>query len=212
MNKSPYYAILIVFSVILIGCTPSINYKYQNKAKVVDCNGVDSDLLHEALYSFEDDIEAHSSLRKFARGTSISIKYGYSNYVYLGARGEADFERIVSRHSKDIFNVLKTETDLFIEKDAKLQLDYNHPFVKCLVENIQNSNIKSTMENLIMTSSMSSEIMASPIRINSRDAIPDKNFAMYLALDTFYKFIGQDNTVQSKKESDHQGHDHNSGQ
>lgn len=208
MNKLLCYSILGIFSIGLIGCTSSINYKYQNKPKAVGCDGANSDLLHEALYSFEDDIETYYNVRKFTPGTSISIQYGYANYVYLGARGEADFEGIVSKHSRDIYEALKSETDLFIQSKGAVQLDYKHPFVKCLIENIQNDDIKSTMESLILTNSMSSEIMSSPIRINSRDAISDKNFAMYLALDAFYKFLDQEPRTPAKNNGRHDDHNH----
>jgi len=208
MSNTFYNYIIGACLILFVGCTPSMEYKYQNKPKVVSCDGLDSDLMHEALYSFEDDIETYYNIRKMEPGSQISIQYGYSNFVYLGARGEADYAGITTEHSREVFRVLKSDTDLYIQENGTIQLDYNHPFVQCLISKIQNQEIKSTMQSLIGVGSMSSDIIASPIRINSRDAVPDKYFAMYLALDTYYKFLDQEPREPVKTESNHQDHDH----
>ena len=159
MNKPRYYYIIGICLITMIGCTPPMEYKYQDEAKVITCSGLDNDLMHEALYSFQDDVETYYNVRKMEPGSIISIQYGYANYVYLGARGEADYAGITTQHSREVWNVLKSETDLYIEKNGVFQLDYNHPFVQCLISNFQNEEVKSTMESLIAAGSMSSEIM-----------------------------------------------------
>ena len=70
------------------------------------------------------------------------------------------------------------------------KLNYKHEFVECLLANIQNKDIASTISSLREINTMSPRIMAEPFRKNVGDAYEDdKYFAMYLALDTYYQHL-----------------------
>ncbi|NND88124.1 MAG: hypothetical protein HKM28_02630 [Flavobacteriaceae bacterium] len=185
-----------------------MQFKYQEQPEVIECSSEHSDLLHEALYSFEADIDAAYNLGRLPPGAPISVQSAYAKYTYTGARGEANYGEIASAHSRTIYRVLLDETDLYTESKGEVSLDYTHPLVKCLVDKIQNSEVKSTMQNLIEANSMSSEIMASPFRINSRDARDDKHFALYLALDTYYKNLEKQPKTSTQETEAHTDHDH----
>jgi hypothetical protein len=205
-----YIASLLVMITFYISCDTPMQYKYQEQPKVVECSSDHSDLLHEALYSFEADIDTSYNLGRLPPGAPISVQSAYAKYTYTGARGEANYSEIASAHSRTIYRVLLNETDLYTESKGEVSLDYTHPFVTCLIDKIENSEVKSIMQNLIEANSMSSKIMASLFRINSRDARDDKHFALYLALDTYYKNLEKQpktSTHTSKAPTDHD-HDH----
>lgn len=194
---------------LLVSCGSPVEFKFQHQPDVVTCAGFDNELAKELLYSFESDIEAYYNFGRYEEGTELSLLYAYSNFAYTGARGEADFNSISSAHSLKLHEWLKNESDIYTKNNDTLRLNYAHPFVNCLIANIDNENIRNTIQNLVDANSMSSEIMASPIRQNYKDAMSDKDFAMYLSLDIYYKYLGLKSKPMSRPPANkHDGHDH----
>jgi len=189
MNKLVTFLIAGVLISGLYSCKtkPSIEYKYQDKPQIIDCPGLDKDLLHEALYSFEEDIANHYNFKNYHPGTFLFYQHGHMSFIYFGCVGEADFKKIVSPHTIEIFKELQKETSLWDLENSGSKLNYKHEFVTCLLSNFENQGIKSSIEALIETNTMSPKIMAHPLRRNISEANTNKYFAMYVALDAFYQ-------------------------
>ncbi len=171
-----------------ISCNETLEYKYQDKGQVIDCPGVDSKLIHEALYSFENDIGTFYNNENFNPNSIVFIEYGYANFIFPGAMGDADYKSIASPHTIKLIEELKKEDQLWDRNLGESNLNYNSEFVKCLISKIQNEDIKIKLENLIEVNALSPKIMAEIYRVNSYNTLQDKYFAMFIALDTYYQY------------------------
>ena len=200
MNKAKYLGLLLFSICLFSSCEqrPDIDYKYDAMPKVVDCSGINSDLMHEALYSFEHDIGNWYNFKKFTPSMPVFFKNGYASYVYRGSEGILQFDKMASDHSKMILDELLKIEGLWIMDNERSNLNYEHEYVECLLSNIKNDEIKSTISSLREINSMSPKLMAEPYRLYVGAAYADdKHFAMYLALDTYYQYL-----IDAVKEAD----------
>ncbi len=181
---------IVLFTVLtlLLSCTTQtkIEYKYQDKPQNVTCTGVDKLLMHEALYSFQEDIDEFFK----NKGTGEkNITRAYASYIYRGTMGTAQFGMISSKHSRDILKKLQQLGDLFVKKNNKTTLNFNNQYVKCLVDGIKNEEIKRILKSLQQVNDMRVELLVEPYRKNVRDVHIDQNFAMLVALQTYYAHL-----------------------
>jgi len=56
--------ILLIAVILLVSCKKDsqIEYKYQENDELFSCDGIDMDLIKEAVYAFEDYIKDHYSM------------------------------------------------------------------------------------------------------------------------------------------------------
>ena len=184
------YSLLIIFILIVTSCKEPIEYQFINSPKTVDCKGLDYDLAHDAYYSFRQDLAIYVK--------NLRIGYNYLNYqeslgyyVYRGALGNFDFNEIVTPHTKKLLVLLKKNEELWDITSEKSSLNYKSEFVTCLVENIKNEEVKTTLKALIETNTMNSSIFAENYRANVFDCNTDNHFGMLLAFDTYYQHLYQ---------------------
>ncbi|MBL4886991.1 MAG: hypothetical protein JKZ03_00685 [Flavobacteriaceae bacterium] len=176
--------IILASGLLFSSCQKSMDYKFQDKQPSISCDGVNPELLKEALYSFENDI---SNLYT-RQGDIVDLKWAYMEFIYVGAMGAAPYSRIASEHSNIVVNALSREKGLWLRtSDNKIKLNYNSPLMRCLVENISYAPIKKAMENLLDVNALEPNLLASILRINIREAMKDKYLATYIALDMYYR-------------------------
>ena len=176
-------SILLVLT-IFTGCKKEAKlseYKYADKDFTVNCNGINPELLKEAVYAFEDDITNH-----FAKNSNKNLSQAYSRAVNLGIYGRGKYEDMVSPHTIEIFNILKTNIELWNVNGDTKTLNYDSEFVKCLADNLSDKDLKTTFNALLTTNSMSPQLFGGAIRTSARLAIKDKYLATYIALDMYY--------------------------
>ena len=177
--------IVVLFAFfLLVGCNKEATlseFKYSANDFQLACEGVNPELLKEAVYSFEDDITNY-----FAQKGTKNLSQAYSRAVNLGIYGRAKYEEIASPHTIEIFNILKTDTKLWNSSGKTKSLNYNSKFVKCLADNLADKDLKTTFNALLTTNSMSSKLFGEPLRRSAYLAIKDKYLATYIALDMYY--------------------------
>lgn len=178
---------LLVLIAVMLGCGEAITYKYQNNDLDIACSNMDVALLKEALYSFENDIGVYYKNEEYNPGNNINIEYGYASFIYPGASGTADFKKIASPHTQAIMTLLKKEESLWNKNGEGSKLNYDHELVQCLISNIQNPEIKERIQTLLGANFFSPAIMTEYYRVNVGDAFTDKNFALFIALETYYQ-------------------------
>jgi hypothetical protein len=174
---------LLIFAVF--SCkqdTPFSDYKYADKPTAFNCEGTNTKLLNEALYSFENDIVNHYKIGS----QNFRLDQAYSQIISNTIYGRLKLEEVVSKHSVEIFNALKKENGLWDVKNAKSKLNYNSAVVSCISNNIKDKALKTTLNALISTHSMTPKLFGSPLTRKYRFALNDKNLAMYIALDFYY--------------------------
>ncbi len=179
---------LLIFTLFtfLVSCKQGIKleYKYQEKPQNVTCKGADKELMHEALYSFQEDINEHFK----NKGTGDkSIAKAYARYIYKGTLGQTNYGDVASKHTREILKKLLSENkDLFTKLNGKTVLNFDNEYVTCLVNNIKNEEIKRIIQNLKTVNDMRVELLVEPYRVNVKDVHVDQNFAMLVALQTYY--------------------------
>lgn len=155
------------------------DYKYTNNGIVLNCNDELNTIVNEALFSFEDDITQFYTKEKPNAGIA------YSQFVRNSISGRIKYTNFVTPHTVKVFNALKKH-DLWDAEDPKSHLNYNSIFFKCLAENIKDKNLKTTLNALVSTNSMSPKLFGSPLLTRSRSATSDKYLAAYIAFDLYY--------------------------
>lgn len=172
------YLIALATFLILSSCKPQpkLTYKYTSEEYKVACANEDTALLKEALFSFEND------LKKYYNQTNGDLYRSYRSFVNEAIYNRAQIKDIISQHTADVFNVLKTKSNLWNGKE----LNYESALVKCIGENISNKNLKATFNALISTNSMNTKLFGMPLRSQVRSLTNDKHLATFVALDLFY--------------------------
>ncbi len=180
----------LIVAIVLVGCEKPLDYKYQELPQNVDCPGLDKQLMHEALYSFQNDIGAfYNQHTDFREGSTSYYLEAYSQYVYFGFSGGARYQEIVSNHSIAILQKLKEIPGLFIEKEGRLALNYDHEYVACLLGSIQDDDLRTQFASMRKVNFLSPEIVAELMRINVLKITQDPYLAMYMALDAYYQYL-----------------------
>ena len=162
-------------------------YKFEKKGIVLNCDNINLKLYNEALFSFEKDIET------FYGKDKPNLTRAYSQFIRSAIGGRIKYEDIISQHSLNIFEALKAENNLWDANNPKTYLNYSSPLVNCIANNIQNKDLKTTLNALISTNSMSPKLFGSPLMTNYSTATRDKYLAAYIAFDLYYaKFFNVD--------------------
>ena len=185
MNK---IVLILVTIATLSSCSDSdpFPYKYQNEQQVINCSNSDSKIMNEALYAFREDISRYF-LKEIQKKDYLNFLYSYQQYIYRGAKGNLFYNEIVSDHTIKVYNELLKQDNLFIKTKGKSNLNYKNEFVQCLINNIQNTEMKNKIIDLINVDYLSPDVMAENYRITTEDANTDPNFLMFIALDTYYQ-------------------------
>lgn len=198
MRKNNFILLLsAVF--VMMGCEKPMEYKFQDKPQKVDCPGLDKSLMHEALYSFQEDIGAHYNLyTDYKKGSSTYYMEGYAQYVYFGFSGSAPYGEIVSSHSLYILDRLRDEPDLWTSKQGMVNLNYNSDYVSCLFSSILDEELRNKMLSLKDVGYLTPQIIAETMRVNVIQVVQDPYLAMYMALDSFYQPLMNRNFIKSE--------------
>ncbi|WP_194766013.1 hypothetical protein [Tamlana sp. I1] len=180
--KLTFIAILLTLT---FGCKKQqtfTNFNYADQPDTVTCEGVNSKLLKEALYSFEDDI------LKFAQKNNpkTNLTQAYNQFLRLAVYNRINFQEMVSLHTLEVFEALKKENDLWDPNNKVSHLNYKGKVVDCISNNIQDNQLKTTFNALLSTNSLSPRLFCTPVMQKYRNALSDKYLATYLALDLYY--------------------------
>ena len=182
--KTQFLKLFVLTLVInLISCKKEnslTEYKYENNGIALNCDNINLKLYNEALFSFEKDIETFYSKDK------PNLTRAYSQFIRNAINGHINYEDIVSHHTLKIFEVLKDERNLWDANNPKTYLNYSSTLVNCIANNIKNKNLKTTLNALISTNSMSPKLFGSALIANYSAVTRDKYLAAYVAFDLYY--------------------------
>lgn len=168
--------------VICIGCNqkPKLNFQFADLTQNISCTSTNDALLNEALHSFEQDIFVkYDSVKKLHRTA-------YARFITRGILGSEDYNALASVHSLEIRDAL-LEAGILITNGTKSNLNYTHPDVQCIINNMKDTALKTTINALIETNSMDPTLFDSRLR-NIGSSIANKPYqATYIALDAYYQ-------------------------
>ncbi|WP_248722278.1 hypothetical protein [Seonamhaeicola sp. ML3] len=207
--KSITKLILFLLTCILFNCknnnTITVDYKYDDKPKAISCEGLNSKLYMEALYSFEEDILNFYGKNNRNTNAQPTLTTAYATFIRTAVYSKVPYESVISEHTLNIFKALKDDNTLWDAENTKSHLNYSSPLIECISKNIKDNNLKTTFNALISTNSMSPKLFGSPLSSKYRNALSDKHLATYIAFDLFYsrlfdmdmQKINFDNSVQA---------------
>ncbi len=184
--------VFVILLVIVASCNQKaeFDYKYANQEQVINCNDATNKLLNEALYSFENDlVNQYDSINK-AKTAS------YGRFMYRGMNGTAAYEDIASDDTQKIIEAL-IAANILVKNKKPSHLNYQHPAVNCIIENIKDDGIKTTIQALIEVNSMDPKLFDSRLRNFGRSADRDRYLALYISLDGYYQQVLKKNLSES---------------
>lgn len=185
MKTQFFKLLLITMAISLASCKTEkkvefTDFKYTDKPDAMTCGDMDTKLLKEALYSFEDDIINHYDSQN--RNTSRA----YTRLITESTINRLKVEDVISEHSLKVFEALKQDEDLWGLNSSVSKLNYNSQVVDCIADNIKNERLKSTFNALKQTNSLTPKLIGEPIKSSSVQLINDKHLATFVALQYYY--------------------------
>lgn len=179
--KSQLKLSLIILSIAFYGCkqqeeTVFSDYKYANEEHVITCSDLDTKIYNEALYAFEADI------LNFYQRENSDIRGAYSVFLKAVANKQIVYEDIVTPHTMKVLQGLKNKPELWNGN----QLNYSAPFFKCLTDNFVATGIVPTINALIKTNSVRTDILAPPLQKYIKSAATDRYLATFIAFNMYY--------------------------
>lgn len=183
MKKIHFICLVILLSVAIVSCKKTkvqLVVHHADKQQPIDCAGDKSALLNEALHQFEEDIS-----RVYDPESNLAYT-AYQRFLYVGFSGTADYSRIVSQHALDIRKILVLE-GVINDGGEKSNLNYKHPFVQCILDNIQDKDLVQTIRALLKTETMDPKLFNSRMQTYANKTNTDRYAALYIALDSYYQ-------------------------
>ncbi len=182
--------ILFVFLLVItfFSCkngTTFTDYKYAENPETINCQDLDSKLYKEALYAFEADIVTFYGKDK----PNTTLTQAYYQFLRDTNAKRANYIEIASEHTLKIFEALKNETDLWDAENPNSHLNYKGSLMNCVTNNIHDESLKTTLNALISTNSMSPKLFGAPLMSGYRGILSDKYLATYVAFDLFYAHL-----------------------
>jgi len=170
-------------------------FEFADKSVALACENLNSKLYNEALYSFENDI------LNFYSKDKKSLLMAYSKFIKLSVYGRVNFNNnLVSEHTLKVFEALKNDSELWNPNNTVSHLNYKSALMSCIAKNITNSDLKTTLNALLTTNSMSPKLFGTPLSTNYSTALSDKYLASYVAFDLFYAKLFDVDFSQVEKE------------
>ena len=181
----------IALSITLFSCKqePTFEYKYADQPQVLTCENIDTKLLNEAYYAFENAVFTHAKNNNRRPNMNITPEYALRSYI-MRANSNVKITDFVTEETLIVFNSLKSQ-DIW----NGTQLKSNAEVTECIGNNIINPTIKGSFNTLRSVESLSPNLIASTITDDRtiRDQYNDKALMTYVALDMFYsKFYNTD--------------------
>jgi hypothetical protein len=170
-------------------------YKFADKGIVLNCEGADLNLINEALFAFEDDINTFYS--KASPNPSLGLSY--AKFMRDAINGNVNYSEILTPHTVEVFKVLQTQSDLWDTANTESHLNYYSSFFSCMANNVQDKSLNTTLNALLSTNSMSSKLFMPALTSKYREVVNDKYLAAYIAFDLFYAKLFEVDLTQVKE-------------
>jgi hypothetical protein len=106
---------------------------------------------------------------------------------------------MVSEHTLKVFEALKQDNDLWNPNNPVSKLNYKSKLMDCISKNIKDNDLKTTLNALLTTNSMTPELYGAPLLSKYRLAITDKALASYIAFDLYYAKLFDVDVTQVEK-------------
>jgi len=178
--------ILLIAVILLVSCKKDsqIEYKYQENDELFSCDGIDMDLIKEAVYAFEDYIKDHYSMEP-----PNSVDKGYYFYWDISKSDRIPAVEYINPHILEIRDELKKIDGLWIINNNEAKLNMKHPIAKCIGDYMEDQQLKKIYDVLVETNTFKNLVFLAPFKRDPIKFRKDRALMTYLALNTFYARI-----------------------
>lgn len=177
------FAFLLIITLFNCKNGPTFNdFQYADKPETITCSNIDANLYKEALYAFENDILNFYGKDK----PNTTLTQAYYQFLRDANAKRVKYAEIASEHTLKIFEALKGEANLWDAENPNSHLNYHGSLMNCVTTNIHDEQLKTTLNALISTGSMSPKLFGAPLMTKYRGILSDKYLATYMAFDLFY--------------------------
>lgn len=178
--------ILLIATILFTSCIndPKIEYKYQDNEDLFSCDGIDMDLVKEAVYAFEDYIKDHYSMEP-----PNSVDKGYYFYWDISKSDRIPAVEYINQHILDVRDELKKIDGLWIIENDEAKLNMKHPIAKCIGDYMEDQELKRIYDVLVETNTFKNLVFLAPFKRDPIKFRKDRALMTYLALNTFYARI-----------------------
>jgi len=185
MKRSVFKLLFIALIITVNSCKneSKIEYKYAESPKILACELEDSELLNEAIHSFESDINA------FYNNSATNTFRAYSGFLTNTANNRIDLTKVASKHSLKLAKALKSRAQLWNMESKTPTLNYSHPLVDCIANNIKTQYLKQTFNALLATNSMRKNVVMPAIQGAARSIPAEGSLKAFLAFEYYFPNI-----------------------
>ncbi|WP_375239627.1 hypothetical protein [Aurantibacter sp.] len=156
----------------------NVDYKYSDQPEIFNCKIQNDQLIKEAIYSFENDLnEAYDKDNK-GRGRA------YSSFIGLTIGNRFNIEEVASKHSLQIAKALQQSSHY-----KNNVFSYNSELANCLFSSIKSANTKTSFEALRSANSLRPSVVLPTLRNNVNSFASDKSLVGILAFDYYYNSL-----------------------
>lgn len=175
--------VILVLSALLLSCSQEqTSYKYQHKADIITCTNVNSALLKEAFYAFENDLFQHTK-----DTLQVDIEAAYNRWIYPSHNNNFNIKTLVSPYTVSLFNKLKIEEpQLFDITNKDSNLNYNSTLITCIADNVRDQDLKTTFNALLDSKSMSPKLFGDRLTFNLLKVTRDPYMRYYVIFEYGY--------------------------
>lgn len=179
-------SILVITALCFTSCIKDskITYKYQENDELFSCDGIDMNLIKEAVYAFEDYIKDYYSME-----APNSVDKGYYFYWEISKSDRIPAVEYINQHILDIRDELKKIDGLWIINNNEAKLNMKHPIAKCISDYMEDQQLKKIYDILVETNTFKNLVFLAPFKRDPIKFRKDRALMTYLALNTFYARI-----------------------
>ncbi len=181
MTKKIALIAILISTIFACNNSTKLTYKYTEKDDPFKCANQDMKLVKEALYVFEDYILKNYDFKN--RGLVLS---SYDSFLLNSGHNFIPMAERIDEHMKTVFYTLREQENLWKTVDDQVLLDYNSNLVQCIVENVQDDQIRKVLDALLQTKTLKASTVAPILKRNAAQLQKDKALASFVALELFY--------------------------
>ncbi len=195
MKNNLLFCIVLTCTILLASCgqgSKKVSNKYQDQPSVVYCKQIDTILVKEAFYSFKEDVASYYNNQGYEKGSLPYYHNGFTKYINSLVGNNASYNLVASEHSKKLATELKKYPEIWTTRDGKTIPNLESSFLKCITKDIDDFPLKALITKVYQKGSISRKNMLDSYYKNVGKVHQDNNFTLFLALDTFYAFLGDE--------------------
>ncbi len=158
LNKTFYIFFSVIVVLVLSSCKTEVKdyeYSFTNYPDRFICDSLDTKLIKEAFYSYEEDIYNYNNDPK-----KKNLMKAMAKWINHAIKERVTPEQIISERTVTLFNMLKeNHPDFWIKEQGEMTLNLESPFMTCVLNNINDNNVKTTFIALKDTNTFQPELI-----------------------------------------------------